>query len=520
MKHKPLRVVSLFTGAGGFDFGFNQPGFKIIGQCDLYDPAAIPSLLKAHRADLEATGWLASGPAAKKRKSIKSNWSELCRYGGELADYAALHWPDVKKVNGVQNVKADTFSGVDVVTGGFPCQDVSIAGRRAGLAGKRSGLWFEFIRAIAEIKPRWVVIENVAGLLSSNKGRDFATVLSGLGQCGYGWGYRILNSQNWGVPQHRRRVFIVGHLGAVCPPEILFERNGGEWYTPTRRASGAKSTGVSEGGVGMGDRELAASIGRSETNGRDEGKPVGALTAYMGKGGGASNDNVNAGRLIVGPVTATSMGTQGGYNNQAEEGHMIPVAFAQNTRNELRAINGDGRISGALAAQPGMKQQTFVAINNGGEKAASTALTGCGNRFDGDSDTFIVAAHDTGQSHWNESEVGGTIRPNGNRPTNIIAATLRSGGNGGVPGSRGNIGQGMAPDLHGGVRRLTPLECERLQDFPDNATAGHSDTTRYKMMGNAVTVSVVRWIAERLLKADRSSREVADVGEDNPLLVE
>lgn len=446
---RKLRVVSLFTGAGGFDFGFEQAGFEIIGQCDLYDPAAIPSLMEAHEAEMAEAD-------DKKRKSIKKKWAELCHYGGELADYAARHWPDVKRINGVQDVKAKTFTNVDVLFGGFPCQGLSVAGRRRGLADQRSGLWFEFLRAITEIKPRWVVIENVPGLLSSNEKRDFATLLWGLRECGYLGSYRTLNSQFWGVPQRRRRVFIVGHLGAVCGLEILFERGGGDRNYPACGETGAKDTGVSEGGVGMGDRELVASIRTAQTgsNGwgiKTDGKTgtvdstgcgvVGTPTARMGKNGGAANDSIE--KLVVGPITATSMGTQGGYNNQAEAGHAIPV----------------------------------------------------------------VAAHETGQSHWNESEIGGTIRPNGSRPTNIIAATLRSGGDGGFPSSRGEIGAGMSPGLHAGVRRLTPLECELLQGFPGNATAGHSDTTRYKMMGNAVTVTVARWIAGRLLRADRR-REV------------
>ena len=111
---------------------------------------------------------------------------------------------------------------------GVPCQDVSVAGKRHGLAGKRTGLFYEFARILKGLRPYWFVFENVPGLLSSNQGRDFAEILRVLMvECGYGVCWRVLDSQFFGVAQRRRRVFIVGHLGKPCPPEILFESTGG-----------------------------------------------------------------------------------------------------------------------------------------------------------------------------------------------------------------------------------------------------------------------------------------------------
>jgi DNA (cytosine-5)-methyltransferase 1 len=114
---------------------------------------------------------------------------------------------------------------VDIVTAGFPCQDVSIAGARAGLAGARSGLFSEILRIIDRQPPRWLLLENVTGLLSSNGGQDMATVVGALGERGYGWAYRTLDCQYWGVPQQRRRVFIVGHSGGRSDraAQVLFE---------------------------------------------------------------------------------------------------------------------------------------------------------------------------------------------------------------------------------------------------------------------------------------------------------
>lgn len=188
-----MKFGSLFSGVGGFDLGFERAGMECAWQVE-FDKAC-QSVLKKH-------------------------WSET-----ELFD-------DVRTV-GKHNLEP-----VDVICGGFPCQDVSIAGKRAGLAGERSGLWSEFARIIDELEPKWVVIENVPGLLSSNRGRDFATVIRWLAERGYGVAWRILDSQYFGVAQRRRRVFIVGSFGNGSAAEILFEREGVRWDIEKGRKTG------------------------------------------------------------------------------------------------------------------------------------------------------------------------------------------------------------------------------------------------------------------------------------------
>ncbi|CAB5216926.1 Dcm Site-specific DNA methylase [uncultured Caudovirales phage] len=120
------------------------------------------------------------------------------------------------------------FPNEESLGGGFPCQDVSVAGNRAGLDGARSGMFWHIVRLIRELEPRWVVLENVPGLLNSQQGRDMGTVLGALANCGYGFAYRVLDAQYFGVPQRRRRVFIVagrraGTADSIGPAQILFE---------------------------------------------------------------------------------------------------------------------------------------------------------------------------------------------------------------------------------------------------------------------------------------------------------
>ena len=185
-----MRYGSLFTGIGGFDLAFDRLGMQGQFMCEI-DPKC-QTLLRRHFA--------------------------------------------TRLYNDVRSITRDSADPVDLLAGGFPCQDVSIAGKRAGLAGERSGLWHEFARIIEELKPSWVLAENVPGLLSSNGGRDFAVVIQGLVELGYGVAWRILDAQYFGVPQRRRRVFIVGHLGDGRATEVLFERESSPWdFAPDRK---------------------------------------------------------------------------------------------------------------------------------------------------------------------------------------------------------------------------------------------------------------------------------------------
>ena len=195
-----MRLASFFAGIGGFDLGFEQAGHDTVFQCE-YDPFCTKILSR--------------------------------------------HWPNVPRIADIREITHETIiPDADVWCGGFPCQDVSLARarQRDGLRGARSGLFYKFAELTGLHRPPIVVIENVPGLLSSHGGRDFAIVLQTLAQFGYVLGWRVLNSQHFGVPQSRDRLYIVGcHRNPSRAAAILFESERSEGNTETGRQPKEKS---------------------------------------------------------------------------------------------------------------------------------------------------------------------------------------------------------------------------------------------------------------------------------------
>jgi DNA (cytosine-5)-methyltransferase 1 len=139
----------------------------------------------------------------------------------------AHHYPTVPLHGDFTTIGADQYGAIDLLVGGTPCQSFSIAGLRGGLGDDRGNLALEYLRLADRKRPRWLVWENVPGVLSSNGGRDFGSILGGLVECGYGFAYRVLDAQYFGVPQRRRRVFVIGCLGSgASAAAVLFERQG------------------------------------------------------------------------------------------------------------------------------------------------------------------------------------------------------------------------------------------------------------------------------------------------------
>ncbi len=168
--------------------------------------------------------------------AVPKDWE--CVGFAEIDKYASMvlkyHYPNVKNYGDMREIKWSEVPDFDVLFGGTPCQDLSLAGKRKGLAGERSGLFFEFVRALKEKKPRYFVWENVKGALSSNAGRDFARVILEFSEAGYALWWQVLNAKDFGVPQNRERIFVVGFRDE-CPKEVFFEREDEEQDTRNKQ---------------------------------------------------------------------------------------------------------------------------------------------------------------------------------------------------------------------------------------------------------------------------------------------
>ena len=408
----------------------------------------------------------------------------------------AHHYPDVPNLGDMTKFNDWPDYAIDLLCGGTPCQSFSVAGLRAGLADPRGDLMLTFLAIAARYRPKWVVWENVPGVLSSNGGRDFGTFLGGLAVCGYGFAYRVLDAQYFGVAQRRRRVFVVGCLGDWrSAAAVLFERHSLQGHpAPSRQAGQRVANSLVErpdrgGGNSEGQRLIPqphaaispAIKARDHKGASSDGDGDGAILVPMvshslrGDGFDASEDGTGRGTPLVPTYTLAIRGrgdshdleyrTDGTANalltpNGGRGGIGVgAVAFAQNQRDEVRTMD----VAGALAAEPGAKQQTYVAIP-----------------------AIAFDCKASGQNGFGIGEIASTQRAMGHA------------------GSHANGGGHQAVMAGMQVRRLTPRECERLQGFPDDYTLiphrgkPAADGPRYKALGNSWAVPCARWIGERI----------------------
>ena len=270
-------------------------------------------------------------------------------------------WPDVPNLGDITNVNwkrvVREYGEADLVVGGSPCQSFSVAGTRTGLDGA-SGLMWEYVRCVRELMPRWLLWENVPGALSSSHGEDFRCLLESLDALGYGLAWRVLDAEFFGLAQRRERVFLVGRLGDVEGPcEVLFEPESLSWDTRSSRekrkelaaraGGGAASAGFrwnAGGNTGLGWQEDASATVESNM----------PPAVYQIAGNIIGREDKNGGHQL-GVVDPDE---HGAFTLNTADRHA--VAFAQNTRDEVRLLGGNGQIVGALAANPGMKQTTYV----------------------------------------------------------------------------------------------------------------------------------------------------------------
>ena len=434
----------------------------------------------------------------------------------------AHHYPGVPLHGDFTTIEGNEYGSIDLLVGGTPCQDFSVAGLRAGIAGDRGNLTLEFLRLASRTQPRWIVWENVPGVLSSDGGRALGAFLGGLAELGYGFAYRVLDAQYFGLAQRRARVFAVGYLGDWRrAAAVLFERESLLGNPAPRREAGQ---GVAP-----------------------------TISARPSGGGGLGTDFDCDGGLVAGTLQASGKAAGSATQQDAESG--LLVAYGQNN------TSGPVEISHALQAHAG-----------------PAGPAGPAGRLDFGSETFLVKAYRTSGNcgAWPTGDRVDAMTTGTDPNSHVVAfsakdhgadagplsPTLRAGGfsnshaNDGVmpavafdlrgreggaqfegPHDTANMraasgGSSRSYVAHTAVRRLTPRECERLQGFPDDYTRiprrlykqrkitktrpadlwerveggwmlMAADGPRYKALGNSMAVPVMAWIGQRIAMVEQ-----------------
>ena len=382
----------------------------------------------------------------------------------------AHHYPNVPNHGDMTKFQEWPDHAIDLLVGGTPCQSFSVAGLRKGMADPRGNLALTYLAVAGRYRPRRILWENVPGVLSSNGGRDFGAFLGGLGELGYGWAYRVLDAQyvrvdgfGRAVPQRRRRVFVVGDLGGwQRAAAVLFERESLCWHSPPRREAGqVSSRDVASGLVssGRGVERTGETRGQDPVVGVMMPEIANPLTARMHKG---VNTTMDEGQTMVGHALRAE-GFDASEDGTGRGTPLVPVVFdSKGTEVQFDETGGAPTLRSMGHANAHQ--------NAGGQLAVAFDLRGRegGAQFEG--------PHAT---------------------ANVRAA---SGGS-----SRSYVSQAWA------VRRLTPVECERLQGFPDGYTDvlppkknQAPDGPRYKQLGNSMAVNVMRWIGTRMVMVDEA----------------
>jgi DNA (cytosine-5)-methyltransferase 1 len=435
---------SLFTGVGGFDLGADAAGIETLWQAEI----------------------------DKKPSSV-----------------LAKHWPDTKRYGDVKDVKGNQVKPVDIISFGSPCQDLSIAGKQAGLQGSRSGLFFEAIRIIKEMQdatqgqyPRIAVWENVRGALSSNGGEDFHAAVQALAELGaVDISYRLVNACHFGVPQRRVRVFVVASFTeGASAGEILAKPTRLRWHPPQIGEPGQETTGETEGSTGGSEWEQSRGVAT-------------AVTQHPSNG---ADDNFAQGGNIVYKEIANCLSTSNqriDYETETFVLHTDAVSYVK-TR---RAQNADDYEKWE-ADVPAPTLNVFD--NTGSVRATVLAITEREGKPGGGKGLLLT------------EELSPTLRAAGIQ--SIAEPTVLA-----IDGYNQKTDEKIYHSLRTGidsgdsimdttyrVRRLTPVECERLMGWPDNHTKydkdGNelSDSARYKMCGNGIAAPVAQWLCENIVE--------------------
>ena len=363
------------------------------------------------------------------------------------------HYPDVPNYGDMTKYKDWNLNdkSIDLLVGGTPCQSFSISGLRKGLHDDRGNLMLEYLRMADELKPKWIVWENVVGVLSSNKGRDFGTFLTALGEIGYGFSWRVLDAQFFGVPQRRRRVFVVGCLGDWrSAGKVLFKPESLSGDPPPSRKKGERlaptvTTGPPFSRTGNERVEAEALVTWPA-------EIASTLNASFGDKLGLENQHINSGA----PLFVPSSFARVGHGHYSDENDIASTVRARDYKDATDLV-------------------TFSPQNS-------------------PSNGLSISEHTvpTLQTNKQSAVVHKAHRAVAYKDYLRFFDTTRE----------------MK------VRRLTPRECERLQGFPDDWTRIQwkgkkpeecPDGHRYKAMGNSMAVPVMRWIGQQIKQVNEGN---------------
>ena len=395
-------------------------------------------------------------------------FAEIERFPSQVL---AHHFPGVSNLGDMTKFREwDIDRGaVDLIVGGTPCQSFSVAGLRKGLEDPRGNLALAFIGMVDHYRPEWVIWENVPGVLSSSGGRDFGSFLGALASIGYGFAYRVLDAQYFGVPQRRRRVFVVAHSSGDSrrAAEVLFEPESLRGNPTKSRAEGKETSYSFAAGLGIGSAKVTGTLCALDgPNGVSDQYAHEAKLIVMadGQSNAAISTNEIAPTLnssIENPIiaynrviteTSHCVLASGGQRNDPHTETMVPVMYS--VREDAKA-------------------NTFSAVESEVANCIQSTQPATTSHH---AINYVVQAFN--------HQSGGDMRGIDPRPTAQLQRHQET-----------SILQGMA------VRRLTPTECERLQGFPDGWTdilPTTPDGPRYKAIGNSMAVPVMRWIGSRI----------------------
>ena len=423
-------------------------------------------------------------------------FSEIEKFPSQLLQH---HYPHVTNYGDMTKFKEWNINEpVNLLVGGTPCQSFSVAGLRKGLEDPRGNLALTYVGILDKFKPKWFLWENVPGVFSSGGGRDFGSLLGAVAELGYGFAYRVLDAQYFGVAQRRRRVFVVGYFGDWRPAaKVLFESESLRRDNPPSRSKRKEAT--SRSGIGpeisgpLAARRFAETDGLSTTSAqmiavpsvanclqtschewsRADGFNMIALAENI-IGRQPHNGGNGDGFVVDGPMyTLNATGVHGvsyGFEPGITKREGDANRFVEEMTPTLRANMGDNQVAVAIGVD------TYNGTESGDIAVTMTAAGGS-------------STHSGPKVMTNNPIISWDSELNSN--TDKMGTLMRGGQGGRMDG----VLQNMA------VRRLTPLECERLQGFPDNYTNikdNCPDGHRYKALGNSMAVPVIKWIGQRI----------------------